>query len=94
MLIAEVVGTVVATRKSESLVGQKFMVLKPLLSSPDNHSDAFLIAVDTVGAGVGETVLVVTGSSARKALDRSELPVDAAIVGIVDTVKLVGNDQG
>lgn len=91
MIVGQVVGTAVATRKSEALVGQKLLVLKPLHSS--RKQDLF-IAVDTVGAGVGETVLVALGSAARQALTRSEAPVDAAIVGIVDTIKIAGSDQG
>lgn len=91
MIVGQVVGTVVATRKSESLVGQKLLVLKPLHISSDH--DTYLIAVDTVGAGVGETVLVVSGSGARKALQKNDAPVDAAIVGIVDTIKIVGDDK-
>ncbi len=91
MLIARVIGTVVATRKDEELVGYKLLVVRPLPldgSGPDGRLPEPFVAVDTVGAGVGERVLVVTGSSARAISDRVRLPVDAAIVGIIDTVEL------
>lgn len=82
MIIGKVVGTVVATRKNEMLVGSKFMLVQHI----ENNMlvDKFLVAVDSVGAGIGETVLVVTGSAARLALEKKEAPVDATIVGIVD----------
>ena len=91
MIIGQVVGTVVATRKSEALVGQKLLVLKPLYCPGD---EGFLVAVDTVGAGVGETVLVTVGSGAREAMIKDNAPIDAAIVGIVDTMKISGSEQG
>lgn len=89
MLLARVVGTVVATRKDERLVSSKFLVVRPVdpVGKPEgNH----LIAVDTVDAGVGETVLVVSGSSARMASGLKDTPVDAAIVGVVDQVAVTG----
>lgn len=79
MVIGKVVGTVVSTRKSERLVGSKFLIVEPL----EQEGQQRLVAVDTVGAGVGETVLVTLGSAARVACG-TEVPVDAAIVGIVD----------
>ena len=82
MTIGKVVGTVVSTRKQESLVGSKFMEIN--LIENGKETDKFLIAVDSVGAGIGETVLVTLGSSARLALRNTEAPVDAVIVGIVD----------
>ncbi len=87
MILAKVVGTVVATRKDERLLGQKLLVVRPVdvRSKPDGHA---LVAVDTVDAGVGETVLVVSGSSARMASGMKECPVDAAIVGIVDAIEV------
>ena len=87
MILAKVVGTVVATRKDERLVGHKLLVAQPI----DPHGKPqgnHLVAVDTVDAGFGETVLIVSGSSARMAADLKDTPVDAAIVGIVDTVEL------
>ena len=89
MLLARVVGTVVATRKDERLVSSKFLVVRPVdpAGAPEgNH----LIAVDTVDAGGGETVLVVSGSSARMASGLRDMPVDAAIVGVVDQVEVKG----
>ena len=87
MLLAKVVGTVVATRKDPRLVGHKLMVARPV--DPRGKSEgAYLVAVDTVDAGIGETVLIVSGSSARMAAGLKDCPVDAAIVGIVDTVDI------
>lgn len=87
MILAKVVGTVVATRKDERLVSSKLLVARPLDPSgkPDGN---YLVAIDTVDAGFGETVLIVSGSSARMAAGLKECPVDAAIVGIVDTIDL------
>ena len=85
MLLARIVGTVVATRKDPRLVSSKLLVARPM----DSHGKAegnYLIAVDTVDAGVGETVLIVSGSSARMASGMKDTPVDAAIVGIIDTI--------
>ena len=87
MILARVVGTVVATRKDPRLEGRKLLVLQ--LESPRGNSrDDFRVAVDTVGAGVGEQVIVVQGSSARMAEDCKDSPVDTAIVGIVDSLDL------
>jgi microcompartment protein CcmK/EutM len=87
MILARVVGTVVATRKDPRLEGKKLLVLKPV--SPDGKEEAgYLVAVDTVGAGFRETVIAVSGSSARMAEGCRDRPVDTAIVGIVDTVSL------
>jgi len=85
MLLAKIVGTVVATRKDPRLVSNKLMVVRGV--DPKGKADGnYLVAVDTVDAGVGETVLVVSGSSARMASGLKDCPVDAAIVGIVDVV--------
>ena len=87
MLLAKIVGTVVATRKDPRLVSTKLLVVRPV--DPRGKGDAnYLVAVDTVDAGVGETVLVVSGSSARMAAGMKDCPVDAAIVGIIDTVEM------
>jgi microcompartment protein CcmK/EutM len=85
MLLARIVGTVVATRKDPRLVSAKLLVARTI----DPHGKAeggYLVAVDTVEAGVGETVLIVSGSSARMASGLKDCPVDAAVVGIVDQV--------
>lgn len=81
MIIGTVVGSIVATRKNEKLVGQKLLIVRPDDSMGD-HND--LIAIDNVGAGIGETVLVAQGSAARVGCNLADAPVDAAIVGIVD----------
>jgi len=87
MLLAKILGTGVATRKDPRLVSNKLMVVQPV--DPRGKSEGnYLVAIDTVDAGVGETVLVVSGSSARMASGLKDCPVDAAIVGIVDTVEI------
>jgi microcompartment protein CcmK/EutM len=87
MILGRVVGTVVATRKDPRLEGKKLIVVKPV--SPEGKDEAgYLVAVDTVSAGFKERVLVVPGSSARMAEGCKDLPVDTAIVGIVDDVQL------
>ena len=87
MILARIVGTVVATRKDQRLVGHKLLVARPM--DPQRKAEgAYLVAVDTVDAGVGESVLIVSGSSARMAAGLKDCPVDAAVVGIVDTIDL------
>jgi len=87
MILAKVVGTVVATRKDERLVSSKLLVARPV--DPQGKAEGnILVAIDTVDAGFGETVLIVSGSSARMASGLKDCPVDAAIVGIVDTVEV------
>ena len=87
MLLAKIMGTVVATRKDPRLVSNKLMVVRPV--DPRGKSEGnYLVAVDTVDAGVGDTVLVVSGSSARMASGLKDCPVDAAIVGVVDVVEM------
>jgi len=85
VLLAKVVGTVVATRKDERLLSSKLLVARPIdpTGKPEGN---YLVAVDTVDAGVGETVLIVSGSSARMASGLKDTPVDAAIVGIIDQI--------
>jgi len=85
VLLAKVVGTVVATRKDPRLVSNKLLIARPM--DPRGKAEGgYLVAVDTVDAGVGETVLIVSGSSARMASGMKDCPVDAAVVGIIDTV--------
>ena len=87
MLIARILGTVVATRKDPRLEGRKLLIVQPVDAlDPEARRGAALVAIDTVGAGVRETVLVVQGSSARMAQGCGDCPVDATIVGIIDTV--------
>ena len=87
MILAKIVGTVVATRKDERLVSNKLLLARPV--DPKGKLDTnYLVAVDTVDAGVGETVLIVSGSSARMASGMKDCPVDAAIVGIIDHIEV------
>jgi microcompartment protein CcmK/EutM len=96
MQLAKVIGTVVATRKDPRLEGKKLLVVSPLTPEEVAGSKArgakgkanYLVAVDTVSAGFRETVIIVQGSSARMAATCKDCPVDTAIVGIVDTVRL------
>ena len=81
MLIGKVVGSVVSTRKNENLVGNKFMIVETLGGYGE---DRRIVAVDNVGAGIGEAVLVATGSAARVGVGQNTAPIDAAIVGIID----------
>ena len=90
MIIGEVIGNVWATRKEDSLSGLKFMVVKRLDPVKPEETEGF-VAVDFVGAGIGERVLVATGSAARNALDNPNVPVDATIVGIIDEVEVPNN---
>lgn len=83
MLVGKVVGSIVSTRKSEKLIGNKFMIVEPLEKGGGPERGSF-VAIDHIGAGVGETVLVATGSAARIGCGMESAPVDAAIVGIVD----------
>jgi len=86
MLIARVVGTLVATQKNRKFEGAKLLLVQPL-NADDTPRGSALLAVDSVGAGVSEKVLVVLeGRAAVEALGRAWTPVDAAIVGIVDRV--------
>jgi microcompartment protein CcmK/EutM len=87
MLLARIVGTVVATRKDPRLVSNKLLIARPV--DPRGKAEGnYVVAVDTVDAGVGETVLIVSGSSARMASGMKDCPVDAAVVGIIDNVDL------
>ena len=86
MIIATVIGNVWATRKEDTLNGWKLMVVQRVDTADGTKHESF-VAVDCVGAGVGERVLVVAGSAARRAVRNAESSVDAAIVGILDEVK-------
>jgi ethanolamine utilization protein EutN len=89
MILARIVGTIVATRKDERLHGRKLLIAR-LVGVDGQDEKGHVIAVDTVGAGVQETVLIVQGSSARMAFSCKDCPVDAAVVGIVDTIEVTG----
>ena len=87
MLLARVVGTVVATRKDERLLGAKLLVVRTVDPHGKDES-SYLVAVDTVDAGSRDKVLIVQGSSARMASGLKDCPVDAAIVVVVDAVEV------
>lgn len=87
MLTARVVGNVWATRKEPSLNGLKLLIVEPYDPNTGAKSKT-IVAADVVGAGVGELVLVVGGSSARKVLGKDNIAVDATIVGIIDEVEV------
>ena len=89
MKLGKVIGTVVATRKDEKLEGLQLFVVQDI--APDlKAKDSFVVAVDSVGAGVGEVVLYASGSSARQTSSTDSRPVDAVIMAIVDTVDVAG----
>jgi ethanolamine utilization protein EutN len=91
MLLARVVGNVVSTRKSERLVGTKLLIIEPVDFRQQKADGKPLVAIDSVGAGVGEVVLIVQGSSARLTDTTKDTPVDATIMAIVDYIELEGN---
>ncbi len=91
MFLARITGSVVSTQKVDELVGSKLLIVEPLRVNETDQSDLqptgrSFVVVDTVGAGKGEVVLCVQGSSARFTPETKTLPIDAAIVGIIDTV--------
>ncbi|MEG0012772.1 MAG: EutN/CcmL family microcompartment protein [Cellulosilyticaceae bacterium] len=87
MEIGRVVGSVWATKKDEKLNGQKFLVLK-ILVSKENEREGLFVASDIVGAGVGDLVLITRGGAARYAIGNPNVPIDAAVVGIVDSIEV------
>lgn len=89
MLLGKVVGTLVATRKEESLDGLKFLVLKQL-DMEGNETGGYRVAADAVGAGLGEVVLYATGSAARQTKYTHQRPCDGVIMAIVDQVEVDG----
>ena len=89
MQLARVVGTLVATRKDEKMEGLKFLIVHPITTDGQDTSNA-LVAVDAVGAGVGEVVMIATGSSARQTVMTDRRPCDAVIMAIVDTWEIGG----
>jgi ethanolamine utilization protein EutN len=95
MFVAKVIGQVVATKKDESLQGRRLVMLRPLLADPADptrfkEGGNTIVAVDTMGAGTDEVVLFVQGSSARQVAGLKSVPLDAAVIGIVDSVKVLG----
>ncbi|MGI8849674.1 MAG: EutN/CcmL family microcompartment protein [Pyrinomonadaceae bacterium] len=92
MIIARILGTVVSTQKDERLSGKKLLIAKPInLDGTDQNG--YVVAVDTVGAGYHEKVLVVAGSSARLAEGNKDCPVDSAIVGIIDSYEVNSDNK-
>lgn len=89
MIVAKVVGNIWATRKEDSLQGMKLMIVQAIDAVTKEPKTSF-VAVDQVGAGIGEMVIVSTGSSARLAKLGSKSPIDAIIVGIVDEMDVPG----
>lgn len=94
MIVATVIGNVWATRKDDRLDGLKLLIVCPRDYADPDAPQKTLIAADIIGAGVGEDVLVVTGSSARSATHNPQIPIDATIVGIVDDYELSQSSPG
>ena len=97
MFLARVEGSVVATKKDPSMSGRKLLLLRPQLvdeKDPTTFRPGMntIVAVDSVGAGIGELVLFCQGSSARLAANLKDAPVDAVVIGIVDTVDVLGKE--
>jgi ethanolamine utilization protein EutN len=92
MFLAKVIGNVVSTQKNARFLGSKLMVIQPYITREGKlvESGSSVVAVDSVGAGEGELVMFTQGSSARLTDTTKDLPVDAVIVGIVDTVEVAG----
>lgn len=91
MIIAKVTGSIVSTTKAEKLKGKKLLIITPLDMKTIKEDGKPIVAIDTVGSGVGEVVLVVSGSSARQTEITNGVPVDAAIVGVVDQIEIEGS---
>jgi ethanolamine utilization protein EutN len=97
MFLAKVEGSVVATKKDDGMTGRKLLLLRPMLVDDKDPTKFKLgsntvVAVDSVGAGEGEMVMFCQGSSARLAPGLKECPVDAVIIGIVDSVDVLGKE--
>jgi ethanolamine utilization protein EutN len=97
MFVALVTGSVVATQKAASMTGHKMLVVEPYRLDEKNRdrlvsTGRTFIAVDTLGAGEGQFVLVTQGSSARLTPETKSLPIDAVIIGLVDTVRIEGKE--
>lgn len=97
MFLAKVTGNVVSTHKVAALVGHKLLTVEPLRVDPQTRKGLVgvgrtFVAVDLVGVGEGQVVLLVQGSSARQTEETAKLPIDAAIVALVNQVSAYGND--
>lgn len=88
MIVGKVTGSIVSTRKQDNLIGNKFMIVEPV--GIMNGETKQVVAIDNIGAGIGEYVLVAQGSAARIGCQMPDAPVDAAIVGIVDDIGKLG----
>jgi ethanolamine utilization protein EutN len=88
MWVGKVIGTLVATPKDDTLTGSKLLIVQPTQIGPNQGRRAPVVAVDAIGAGTGESVLVVEGSSARHVTGNASAAVDAAIIGIIDNIEL------
>src|SRR3954468_21937821 len=96
MFLAKVTGSLVATQKVESMVGHKLLVVEPYRLDPNDRSrlgttGRTFVAVDTLGAGEGEFVLITQGSSARLTPETKNLPIDTVVIGLIDTVHVDQN---
>lgn len=91
MQVGKVIGTIWATRKEEHLAGLKLLIVLPVDLLGKKKEMSPIVAADMIGAGVGETVLIVSGSSARSAVSDLKTPVDATVVGIVDDQEIDKN---
>lgn len=97
MFLARVIGQVVSSKKDEAMQGRKLLMLRPMLVDESNPArlrpgSNTIVAVDSIGAGTGELVMFVQGSSSRKVKGLSPCPVDAAVTGIIDTVDVLGDN--
>lgn len=95
MYLGKVIGSVVSTKKEESMKGRKLLMIRPMLVDPEDPGrfkpgNNTIVAIDTLGAGEDELVMFAQGSSARQAEGLKSIPVDAAIVGLVDSVTIQG----
>jgi ethanolamine utilization protein EutN len=94
VILGVVKGHVVSSAKVDNLLGKKLLVVEILAATPEGleHTDKHMVCIDAVQAGEGELVVVVQGSSARLAPEMAEVPVDALIIGIVDSLQAFGQE--
>mgnify|MGYP001335958587 FL=1 len=95
MYLGKVIGSVVSTKKEESMKGRKLLMIRPMLVDPEDPGrfkpgNNTIVAIDTLGAGEDELVMFAQGSSARQAEGLKSIPVDAAVVGLIDSVTIQG----
>ncbi|WP_026895446.1 EutN/CcmL family microcompartment protein [Clostridiisalibacter paucivorans] len=87
MYIGKIIGVVVSTTKDQGLVGKKLLIVQPI-DTKNNPIGNCEVAIDSVGAGAGEVVLVATGSSARQIFNDEKSPIDRSIVAIIDNIEV------